>query len=412
MIRRARLLTGVVVATATASWIATTASACGGSYQPDDTAPSGDASSDGTLAVDATPTEAAAEANPCGAALDSDPRNCGRCGHDCLGGACDAGRCAAVGLATPGGPLRHIVLAGANVFVSTLSTLTTQTRGLWRLPKAGGAAERYVPFAQAEAMAVLGDTLYFTVSEPAPNTAGDTGGIYSCPVAGPAPCQPTLVAAVNLPSAITVDQGRVFYDGRDTGSVMVYAPPGPPTPFRSFPQNAVGLAANLFVDGTAAFFTATFLAPPPPGRALVFELTAAGGQLSTYGWESPKAYEGRLTGNAAALFFTAYDFGAATDGVVRRIPRSGGFPCDLGGKATARPFGLHVDASRVYWSNQGTGAERPFSNGSIVSCEVTGCCTAATPLWAGVQQPTDITGDADAIYFVTYDGSVWKIAKP
>ena len=34
-------------------------------------------------------------------------------------------------------------------------------------------------------------------------------------------------------------------------------------------------------------------------------------------------------------------------------------------------------------------------------------------MWTGDGQPEGITGDADAIYFVTRTkGSIWKIAKP
>jgi hypothetical protein len=34
-------------------------------------------------------------------------------------------------------------------------------------------------------------------------------------------------------------------------------------------------------------------------------------------------------------------------------------------------------------------------------------------MWTGDGQPEGVTGDADAIYFVTYvKGSLWKIAKP
>src|SRR5262245_8002876 len=42
-------------------------------------------------------------ANPCAADTATDPRNCGRCGHDCLGGACEVGRCRPVVLASAAG---------------------------------------------------------------------------------------------------------------------------------------------------------------------------------------------------------------------------------------------------------------------------------------------------------------------
>jgi hypothetical protein len=49
-------------------------------------------------ATDSSP-EGAADAG-CDGAYDSDPANCGACGHGCLGGACVAGQCQPVLLAT------------------------------------------------------------------------------------------------------------------------------------------------------------------------------------------------------------------------------------------------------------------------------------------------------------------------
>ena len=56
---------------------------------------------------------------------------------------------------------------------------------------------------------------------------------------------------------------------------------------------------------------------------------------------------------------------------------------------------------RVYWSNQGEGASAPYTNGSVVTCEQTGCCTTPKTLWTGAGEPKGVAGDADAIYFVT-----------
>lgn len=60
-----------------------------------------DASTDGSNPGDAAtdaPTDGAADA--CGADTSTDPKNCGTCGHDCCGGACEKGQCQPLVLAT------------------------------------------------------------------------------------------------------------------------------------------------------------------------------------------------------------------------------------------------------------------------------------------------------------------------
>src|SRR5580700_8934554 len=44
---------------------------------------------------DTSPRDAGVDV-PCVAEVGTDPHNCGRCGHDCLGGACAGGACEAV----------------------------------------------------------------------------------------------------------------------------------------------------------------------------------------------------------------------------------------------------------------------------------------------------------------------------
>src|SRR4051812_48420937 len=47
---------------------------------------------------------AAMDAADCNADLKTDAKNCGSCGHDCLGGACTAGKCAPFKMITLGQP--------------------------------------------------------------------------------------------------------------------------------------------------------------------------------------------------------------------------------------------------------------------------------------------------------------------
>jgi hypothetical protein len=99
---------------------------------------------------------------------------------------------------------------------------------------------------------------------------------------------------------------------------------------------------------------------------------------------------------------------------VHRYPRTGtGLPCDYGGTSNERPYGVTIDAERIYWTNQGVGSTEPFTGGSVKTCELAGCCAQTYVLWTGEGQPSAITTDDAFVYWVTEKSSVvWKVAKP
>ncbi len=366
-----------------------------------------DASLEGS--TDAPVGDDGPDAITCQANFQTDQKHCGRCGHDCLGGACTAGKCEGIELASVAtAPLVNVVVSAQHVFVSTVIGFTTEVGGIWRVAKGGGALEPYVTIRYAEAMAILGDLLYFTVDDAPENGLDAHGGLFSCPLVGAAPCAPKLIAPATNARGIAVDQGKVFYgDKLATKGLMVYAPPGPPTVFRS----DFGFASDYYVDGNTAFYTVT------TGNALrkahVFEAFTDGGVDDKYFYESAFANDGRLEGSPTSLLFTAYDYQNTTGGIVRRIPRGGSAPCDYGGNGNKRPYGVYSDAVRVYWTNQGEGPKEPYMAGSLATCELAGCCTTPEILWRGDGRPTAITGDADALYWTTKaKGSLWKLAKP
>lgn len=348
---------------------------------------------------------------PCAADTAKDPLNCGRCGHSCLGGTCTAGVCQAYELTSvTDAPLAHIAVTDQHVFFSSRISLTTEAGGLWRAPKSGGAAELYSSFRYAAAMVAVGDTLYFVVKDdPNDGTPGQTGGLYSCPLVGPAPCVHTLIAPATVPSSITVDKGRILYgdDGPSKG-LMAYVPPAAPKVFRA----GFGFAPSFFVDGESAFYGVTFFQPLPT-RAKLLEILTDGGVAEAFAYDNPYASAGRVIGDTSSLLFTAYDYKTTTGGVLRRLPRTGAVPCSVGGSLNKRPFAIYEDTARIYWTNLGDGPDEPYTNGSVASCEQAGCCTTPTVLWTGDGEPYAIAGDGDAVYFVTYTkGSVWRVAKP
>jgi hypothetical protein len=374
---------------------------------------------DGALPDGATSDVMASDAGEAGAICDetklqTDALNCGRCGHDCIGGACNAGKCEPVQLAELGDtPLEHIVEHGSALYVSTYVNLTTENGGIWKLGKAPGNPALFVSLRYAEDMVVLGDTLYFVVEDGPSDGAGKEGGLYSCDLNGPTPCVPKLIAAADSPRALAVDQGSIYYtDFASTGGIMKYTPPAAPVVFR-FDWRPT----RIWVDNESVYYAATLRPSNPDGnRAALFDLYPdAGDATELTRYEGRYATAGALKGSPNALYFAAFDAETTTGGVVRRVSRPGtpGVPpCDYAPTKLKRPRGIHLDATRIYWTNLGDPAE-PHDNGSIAYCEKDGCCTEPTTHWTGSGQPYAITGDDKGLYWVTNErGTVWKVAKP
>jgi hypothetical protein len=222
---------------------------------------------------------------------------------------------------------------------------------------------------------------------------------------------PTRITVAKQPNVLAVENGALFYNDQTTVGIMKYVPGGTPSLFRAYRGTR-----NLFVDGPDVFFTVTYSPASPPQYAYVYRIhpdTDDSEQQFVY--STPTATAGRLRGSPTALYFTAYDWRNATGGVVRRIPRAGSAttPCSYGGAENKRPDGLHIDTTKIYWTNQGEWAS-PYAGGSVASCPLAGCCTAAEveTLWTGDGEPGAITADDKALYWVTFrKGGIWKLAK-
>src|SRR5262245_7121247 len=79
-----------------------------------------------------------ADAAGCGAQLDSDGKNCGRCGHDCLGGACQLGQCQVATIAPIAGHPWYFAMDETAFFVVT----TNFERGKPAAPEQTGSIVR------------------------------------------------------------------------------------------------------------------------------------------------------------------------------------------------------------------------------------------------------------------------------
>lgn len=124
------------------------------------------------------------ETKDCGAVLATDPRNCGRCGHDCLGGDCTAGQCQpfviAGGLTGPG----ELALSESRIYwetgdqFSTSKDVVSCARGGCQGPPVSVISG----LDDVKSLLVAGDTLFFaTFNSNAAKSAVEACALSACP---------------------------------------------------------------------------------------------------------------------------------------------------------------------------------------------------------------------------------------
>jgi stigma-specific protein Stig1 len=99
--------------------------------------------------------------------------------------------------------------------------------------------------------------------------------------------------------------------------------------------------------------------------------------------------------SATHLYWTSWDSGA-----VRRVPLGGGGSVEIIDASTSAPFGLALDAGRVYWAGNGDGTIRsaPRGGGTVTS------------LASGQSHPVCVAVDANNVYWTDLgDGAVRSV---
>lgn len=149
---------------------------------------------------------------PAGAIFTSDPKNCGRCGHDCLGGACLVGECepfAWLDGSRTGGAWKGVAVFGGYVYWTTYTTV-----GRAKIDGSDVINDFVTGFTLANYLAVDAGGIYV-----ADGKMG--GGIYHAPLSG---ASPTKLVSLDGASGVALtatslfwcpEQGDVFSAGRD-----------------------------------------------------------------------------------------------------------------------------------------------------------------------------------------------------
>lgn len=359
--------------------------------------------------------------SPCSVDLQSDKQNCGQCGHDCRGGDCLAGHCQAAKLADSLAIPSGIVVDDQQVFVAEYDQNRIIAFDKNQVP---GKCNSISALAQCVfsdqpgafkplAMAVDDSNVYWSNAPP-----GGGAEIRSCPRAGCGGSGAKLVATLGQDALVTdlESVGGVLYWAENNGSaIRKSAPDG--TGKTTLLESSAYSPFHLAIDGTSVFFTED--QNNQPGPTSIRAIPIAGGTPRPIAEADSKTHGIALTAQGD-LFWTVPMVGGPGDGVVGTAPKTGTGAKPVGAFAgnQVEPSAIIVDANNVYWAESGS---EDVASGMIVYCPVAGCPSDGPIVLADKQNyPRFMAEDDYAIYWsnqglsnaTSYDGQVWKVAKP
>ncbi len=350
-----------------------------------------DSSPDATSAMDAmdAATDSMDAADACtGLDFTDDPRNCGTCGHDCLGGACVNGVCGVVLLATGAG---------------TSATIDA-TRVYWTVPDVDG-------------------------------------GVFSVAKDGSHPI--TIATAQAGPEGAFADETNLFWTDISTGAVLRSNPDGSDTVTHYDPGAVGGL--GILADATNVYWVATYAgevySAPRAGLADGGAPTILASS-GTYAWG--------IAQDATNIYWTdegGYAVMMPTPpGTIMSVPKDGSGPAQMVVGGQVDPKFIAVDATGIYWTDQGAGTALRLTPGStqpqilFTGAQPFGLALDATYLYVstvgtdnsdgtvvrlpkdgsgtpfvmanGLSWPSELAVDDVAVYWVNQAGTgVMKVAK-
>jgi hypothetical protein len=319
--------------------------------------------------------------------MQTDPLNCGVCGHDCLGGACVAGQC------------QPVVVAWGQAYPCCIQ--------------------------------LDSDHVYWL------NSDTPDGALQVAPKSGGDPT--TLVAQLGSPSGLVLDESYAYWANMDGSTVeRVALGGGTPEPLESgagglYPAYLAVDASNLYctdfnlsavawVAKTGGTWTNLVANESSPGAIVVSGPTLVWANSGTDGTDGAIRRMG-VTGSPVASTLAGglnWPTGVALWGEYAYWTDNGdGDPASLSGSVMRAlvagpsspekvaadlpcPVGIAVDDSGVYWTDgcANTLSRVPLGESAVVT------------LASGVASPSELAVDAHSLYWVSWDTStVARLAK-
>lgn len=343
----------------------------------------------------------------CNANLDTDSKNCGRCGRDCLGSECKAGKCDPITLA---GSL--VNPTSAVTWTDKLIVTSYGDGRILEVPKTPGTVRVITTVKAPWGAIVEGNTLYFADSDTKYDGVDLTrkGGIWRCDL--PACAAPTLITPAEEPVNPVLVGGVLYFAENNADEVTRVLPDGG----GKFVLDTTNNPWTVQADGAHVYYTSSqpsfWRVPLPDG----------GGEIA--GPQGFYAAGGLALDNDRYYYsYTAEGQDAGAGHVVSFTKANAGQGKLEYGADNIVPRGVIVDDKYVYWVNSGTfdetfGAATHF-DGQLRACPKAGCpATGPIVLATGLGRPWELGQDATAIYVCVYGnyqqagGAVLKIAKP
>ena len=315
--------------------------------------------------------------------LGTDTHHCGECSHDCLGGACAAGRCAPTPLATNLAHPTSLAVDATHLYWIDAGTDSTPsaTGSVVRMPIAGGpvqtlASEQYGPLG----IAVDRSRVYWGVGGP-----GGTydGALMAMPLAGG---NPETLASEGMAyfGAIAVDDQSVYWVN---GPMVLRA-------LNFATKMITTVDATGGTQGTSLVIKDGILYwPSMAGNSNGIGMADTRGGGASLIVSTDDAYAIGVGGGY--LFWSAF-----REGTINQASTSGDNAKPI---ATGQgdPRAIVVDDARVYWAN-GSGTIRcaPLGGG------------ATRTLATGQASPAALVQDAKYLYWTNMDGgTVMRLPK-
>jgi len=348
-----------------------TVAACGDSTSPSEPSPDAGVGGSGAGNVDGDVEGAVGGSggSSCDGTIDfqTDPQNCGTCGHDCLGGACEQGACLPFVLSTEGTEPASVEVDASHVYWAAGSSI-------FRVSKQGGASQRVADdLWNLSDIEVDGTTVFYVTD--ADMEATDVGAV---PTEGGSP---TLLGKAEGPDGMAVDEGYIYWASRYLGVYRMPKAGGAAEQLDSTTSLAVRIAIDTtsvywFLHDTGVHGDAIGLIKTPIGGGfgtalveptgypidvaadgqhvflswrpqyggdpnVIAQVPVAGGSVVTL--DTPSDYPGLLALDADNVYYTV------ADGTVRRVAKGGG-SVEVLASGQGTPTSITVDDAAVYWT--------------------------------------------------------------